>query len=252
MKIVDAAWEKRNLDCNVVEITLDNEDLKRSLNYLKDEVHDCVASYKASYAVMKFDSKESFLLQLPALCGFSFMETQLMFQGELNSASKYADTVLRKNNVFRVESESTEDDFDFIAGEIRKGLFKTDRIALDPIFGENISNKRYANWLLDLKNDRNRLLSLVYMNKNPIGYELAKFDGDEISAIHGGLLLDYQKMPIGLMEMASLVRAYEPKFKMHLVSVSSNNIPVVKGWQFFGYKIMSIHNVFVKHVDFSR
>ncbi len=252
MKIVDAVWEKRNLDCNVVEIALDNEDSKRNLNYLKDEVHDCITSHKASYAVMKFDSKESFLLQLPALCGFSFIETQLMFQGELNSASIYANTVLRKKNVFRVDSKSTEDDFDFIAGEIRKGLFKTDRIALDPFFGEEISNKRYANWLIDLKKSQNRLLSLVYMNNIPIGYELAKFVGDEVSAIHGGLLSEYQKMPIGMMEMASLVVAYEPKFKTHFVSVSSNNLPVVKGWQFFGYKIMSIQNVFVKHIDFSK
>ena len=252
MQIIDASWEKRNLGQDVLEIVLDSDDSKKNLNCLKDELLDCIKLHKASYVVMKFDSKDRTLLQLPFLCGFSFSETQLLFCGVLKSALIHANNVLRGKNNFYAVPKSSAEDFNFIATEIKKGLFKTDRIALDPEFGVEIANVRYANWLLDLKNSQNRLLSMVYMNKKPIGYELATFNGCEISAIHGGLLSDYQKLPIGLMEMASLVVSYEPNFKTHFVTVSSNNLPVIRGWQYFGYQITAINNVFVKHLDCSK
>lgn len=249
MKVVDATWEKRNLDCRVLEITLDSEDSKKKMDYLKDEIQSNISSYAASYIVLKFHSSENTLLQLPALCGFSFIENQLTFHGDLKTNLKKAESVLRQNSLFHVEKKTSPEDFDFIANEIKKGLFTTDRIALDSKFGVDIANKRYANWLLDLKKDPSVLLSIVYMKEKPIGYELAKYEGCDVSAIHGGLLSAYQKMPIGLMEMASLIVAYEPNFKTHIVNVSSNNISVTKGWQFLGYQITAMNNVFVKHIE---
>ena len=69
MRIINATWEKRNLGCDAIEITLDSSDALKSYSALKDDIEATIASYNAGYAVLKFNSSENTLLHLPSYLG---------------------------------------------------------------------------------------------------------------------------------------------------------------------------------------
>ncbi len=160
----------------------------------------------------------------------------------MTNAVKQYENIFEELTVQKVESE---EDVRYIQDEIRKGIFTTDRIAIDPYFGIEIANRRYANWVGDeVKQDG--VLCYLVSNGMKIGFSLSKMDG---TGLLGGVFVDSQKEGVGGdFELAGLRTAvlYTDINKFY-TSVSSNNLRILRLCEMFGYRVRSLSDIFVRH-----
>jgi hypothetical protein len=242
MKIIDATWEQRNLGVETQEITVDVSD---SIADFKD----AIKSLKASYSVIKLPPNKVDFVFYAEDQGFRLVETQFIMDGNIKKILPKAKEILRRASFFSVETDNSPEMFDSIASKINEGIFHTDRIAVDPYFSKEIANRRYANWLLDLKDDANSNLQIMKKNENIVGFNLNKNDVHLAHGLIGGLLKQYQSEPLGLYWGAAIfANASEDKgITTWEATISSNNFSIIKLWEYFGLPISSISSVFVRH-----
>jgi hypothetical protein len=132
---------------------------------------------------------------------------------------------------------------------IAKGIFKTDRIALDTNFGIECSSKRFYNWILDETRKDSTVWHLKFKDQNIGFFGLKRIGQDGVFyPFLGGLYEEYSKSGLGfsiLTKAADLVK--KNNGKKIITFISSNNLPVLKLHLDLGFQIANIHNVFVRH-----
>lgn len=242
MKVVDCIWELKNLDKKTVEISVGKEDI-----FSRDIIEQSISNYE--YAVVKVPmDMPSFNIGLSNM-GFVCIETQMNVGINLHDFdfSKvehlYSDT--------SYELINNDDDFTSVVSNLLPGMFSTDRISLDPQFGEAIACRRYINWLtFEYKSKRSQLIKVIYKNEH-IGFMLIKTDGDTIDLILNGLYEQYQGKGLGILTPASpmmYVKKNSLNITKEVTSISSNNIPVVKLYNRLNFQLLQQTYVFVKYI----
>lgn len=242
MKVVDCIWELKNLDKKTVEISVGKEDI-----FSRDIIEQSISNYE--YAVVKVPmDMPSFNIGLSNM-GFVCIETQMNVGINLHDFdfSKvehlYCDT--------SYELINNDDDFTSVVSNLLPGMFSTDRISLDPQFGEAIACRRYINWLtFEYESKRSQLIKVIYKNEH-IGFMLIKTDGDTIDLILNGLYKQYQGKGLGILTPASpmmYVKKNSLNITKEVTSISSNNIPVVKLYNRLNFQLLQQTYVFVKHI----
>lgn len=242
MKIVDCIWELKNLDKRTVEISVGKED-----TFSRDIILQSISNYE--YAVVKVPmDMPTFNIGLSEM-GFVCIETQMNVGINLHDfdfskvAHLYSDT--------SYELINNDNDFTSVVSNLRPGMFSTDRISLDPQFGEDIACRRYINWLTsEYESKRSQLIKVIYKNEH-IGFMLIKIDGDTIDLILNGLYKQYQGKGLGILTPASpmmYIKKNSLNIAQEVTSISSNNIPVVKLYNRLNFQLLQQTYVFVKHI----
>ncbi|MDR1017047.1 MAG: hypothetical protein LBL67_06330, partial [Coriobacteriales bacterium] len=141
MKVVNAVWEERNLGVKCHEITIEPGD---EPTLVKDDL----ASAEAEYTVVR----------VPVACpewhraletqGYTFVEAAVTCAhetAELPPLLPKQRRLLESCSCVRLQ----QDELPLLESHMHKGLFTTDRIALDPHFSVGQANRRYLLWIKD-------------------------------------------------------------------------------------------------------
>ena len=133
-----------------------------------------------------------------------------------------------------------DDDVQVMLAEIRKGIFKTDRIYLDPYFTHEQAAQRYVNWATDMLKRGHSAYKVMYRGET-IGF----FNG-----ALGGVYSKFTGTGMGLFVQYSTLDAarHGGQIKAEAV-VSSNNPEVINLRIKLGCLIGKMNSVFVKHND---
>lgn len=241
MKIVDAAWEKRNLGVSCYEINVEKED---SFSLLTDVLEN----YKADYMVVKLPAgmvEHSFFLQDH---GFYFIETMTLCQYNLQRPINLSPLQQRMVSDFTYQ-EMKEEDLQELFEEIKKGMFHTDRVALDPFFTSDQSTNRYIGWIKDELQHQ----SSIYKVENKKGQSVGFFGYKEVRkdtgcSFLGGLYT--AKKNLGLGTNLHYYAWQEGKKRGHKrfdALFSSNNRGATVVSMSLGYMLEEQYYVFVKH-----
>ena len=153
MKIVNAVWEKRNLGVDTVEITFEKKDSEK-------EVEDFLDKLESEYIVLKVPTDLSYLLPIIQNKGYRYIE-------DMVGMSNYLQDVCRNSVEERIYNAVSVEimndmDMDILYKEIRKGIFDSDRVYLDPFFNHILAQTRYINWIKDEKEIGTDFLKYVY------------------------------------------------------------------------------------------
>ena len=248
MKIIDAVWEKRNLGVDTIEIEIEDADCITEGFDLKNKIVNLIDKDKYQYYVLKFDAGNLNMYKLANELGFSFAEMQFDFAIFKNIFANEDYSKIKRFNTLSVEEYSDEEHFDYVISKINDSMFYSDRISLDPYFGVKTANLRYLNWVKDLKKNRDYSISLFYNGSEPIGFSLNRNDGDICFGLLGGLFSEIQSSAWGLIAHYSNLITVFNKYTSFRTSLSSNNIKVIKLWQYFSAKMLKMRYVYVKHV----
>ena len=248
MKIIDADWEIRNLGCKTVEITVEKADCEKSLDSLCVELEGEICTHEAKYVVVKVDTRYSAVSLRLQHEGYDLIEVQATSRLTRDAAEQ----ALKRFAPF-VEGAgyraASPEDVDMVVREVKKGIFTTDRIALDPQFGIEIANLRYANWILD-EVARGTVLYLATYEDTPIGFFINR--KKERGCVHGlltGLFTDDSVQGYGsLLDYASYQEVVDHGMRILEGGISMNNPRVVQIHQAYGQIIMHLTNVFIKHL----
>lgn len=165
MKIVDAVWEQRNLGVTCYEITFDNRDSLDDIKARWDELTD------RQYLVFKVPPKRADIVAYIQSRGFRFIEAAMTFSCDLRNW-----TLDEKFKPFCDQctyAPMNDADIEIMFTEIKKGIFKTDRVYLDPYFTHEQAAQRYVNWAKDLIERGVTPYKVMYQGE-PVGFFITK------------------------------------------------------------------------------
>ena len=247
MKCINATWELRNLGVQTIEIEIEKNDAPEKI---LNNIENYRLQYDAKYVVIKSNTCYPIKISLNLQdAGFWLIENQIGLRLSRNDAVKtleeYKDFI--ENLSYRLADES---DLRLIFSELDKGIFKTDRVALDSHFDLKIANRRYGFWMKDAIKKGACIFLAIYENK-PIGFFMGKsLDGANSDGLLGGIFNDKESSLLGSMCFLSGIKCFvDFGGVVEKTFVSSNNLDVLRLHLALGRKITSIRNVFVKHYD---
>jgi len=241
MKVIDCIWEIPNLGCRVAEVSLENEII------CKQEVLEI--ERKFDYVVIKTEVGN--LQQYKELndMGYSLAEAQMSFcKPEKEFILK--DKIL--NRLFldiEISLVTQKEELLFILNNMSPDMFSTDRIFLDPFFGADFSLRRYRNWIKnEYNNNSSKLLEIKYRGES-IGFDLIKKEDGVLHGLLGGIYKQYQDNGLGFAIILAIYAYIESNkdIKIFKTKISSNNIEILKLYNYLNFRILNIQYVFYKH-----
>lgn len=242
MKIVHAVWERKNLGMDAWEVTLDKRDMA-DVPRVIEALHD--SQYGGCYVCVKLPVGNLRMVHALEDDGFRFLETQLHLVEALEKSDvmKYGETAGTLPVEERVVPK-TREAWGAVIEKITPGMFDTDRIALDPAFGPEVSCHRYQHWCWELFNNPKSILQVASLEGQDVYFNIfvLKQGPDDYDGVIGGTFPEHKNAGIGALVCSKAVFS-KGKYR---TAVSTNNLPVVKIHQHLGRIISSERYVFRK------
>jgi hypothetical protein len=244
VKIVEALWERRNLEMEVTEIVLDSRDLENESNTLEILRERLVPR---RYLLVKVPTGAvAFLTKLQAL-GFIFLECQYTISRKIkNYVIPPEFSPLARRVSFEPLSEDPAE-WAELCRLIGDDTFTTDRVALDPLFNLSVANKRYRNWLMDMKGNPSITVTRIQYGEKSIGFFAGSIDAETRTAhgLIGGIFKKYQGTGLGgSIILGPLVLNAAREMNKFSTAISSNNFEVFQWYVFFNFHIDNASYVF--------
>lgn len=240
MQIIDAYWEQRNLGTTCKEVILEPSD---SIDALQMFIQD---AGNVGYMVLKVPAGGVKFLQFLSGHGFIFIES--LNEVTLNlSGYKMSPKIERfdKNINYR---RLPFDELDRLGAEIKKGIFNTDRIALDGHFGVDIAANRYFNWIKDEVAIGNSVYE-TSCKATPLGFFALKQTKKGVFDIFlAGMYLNPANFGFGFSILSKSIEEVKRQGGEFITThISSNNIRVFRLYLQFGFVLDKISYVMIKH-----
>jgi len=132
--------------------------------------------------------------------------------------------------------------------EISQGLFKTDRIAIDPSFGITHSSNRYLGWISDELISGANLFEITKGDELIGFFMMKRVNLDSYEAILAGLLEKYQKSGLGfILNHLEIEATINLGANSVYSTFSSNNRGAIAIHMAMGYTVDHQSYVYVKH-----
>ena len=244
MKIIHAVWEQANLGVDAYETLLTEEDTPEAYATAEQEL----IRSGAEYLVVKTPVNcPALLFGLPAL-GYVNVETVFHVAIKRGDYSMPA-SIARFDRGLSVAERSTEAERERIYALIRDGVFKSDRVSVDPAFTLAQSGNRYANWLRQML-DRGGKLFEVMQGAKPIGFfVIARVDEQTADPVLMGLYDEANDRGMGaLLHKKTLDTCFEQECTRLTSTIVSNNAKVLRVYTNAGASITDTQYTYVKHV----
>jgi len=239
MKITPAPWEKRNLGVTCVELTVEpSDDI--------GVIDQSLLQINAAYQVVKVPCSRPDVLFYMQSRGFLVAEviTKCSHDGQLAPLTRVQQKILGSLSCGRASSS----DLDLIFSELRRGMFTTDRVAVDPKFGVEVAGRRYAGWLSDGLERGALVYKLSHKNLQVGFFVMESSTPLEWNATLGGIFPQYQRSGFGyFMNYLEILTAMEHGAKRVYTTFSSNNSAISAIHYALGYRLIQQQYVLVRH-----
>ena len=230
MKVVHAVWEQRNLGRDAWEVTLEKKDMGDAAGVLAALHHP---RYAGCYVCVKMPVGNLHVLHALEDDGFRFLETQLHLVEALEKSDVMKFAAKESNS--RLEERvvpKTREEWGKVIEKITPGMFDTDRISMDPVFGEEIACKRYRNWCWDLFENPASVLKVASIDGMDVYFNIFVLEREPeiFYGVIGGTFPAGKDSGLGALSCAKASTA-QGKYR---TSVSTNNLPIIKIHQNLG------------------
>ena len=239
MKVVDAFWEKRNLGVDTTEILIENGDKKEDVEFVLKKL-------ETDYQVIKIPAGMIDMMWMVEKNGFHFIETTIHVTHDLKNVvfSPLMERIDKSITYRSMEKADQENLFK----EIKRGMFQTDRIYLDPYFSDAQAANRYIGWISDEQNRGSELFQYVYKNQTVGFFILKQIESDSYYPFLAGIYPDYQNKVFGAVYIYKpLLEAKRRNGKMVSTYISTNNYNAVRMHIECGFQMKEITYVYIRH-----
>lgn len=240
MRIVDAFWEKRNLGVSCYELQMETNDI------LEQVINEYQGLEEKQYMVARIPSARYDLVQYFQSSGFQFIEAAITLRHDLQNISipRRLLRICEKCSWAVMDSNDIQQLYE----EIEKGIFKTDRIYIDPNFSKKQAAQRYVFWIQDLVKQGNIPYKVSYSGE-VVGFFLNK--EKEVGVYDGLLAATYSAFEgTGMgycIQYAGMQSVIERNAKEYIGHISGNNPKVMHVLLSIGFSIDKIDYILIKH-----
>ena len=244
MKTTHAVWELENIGADTYEILMEPADTPEMLA----EAEQRIAAQGAEYIVVKTPVNcPQLLFGLPKL-GYTFVELVYHVMVRRNEYHM-PDTIARFDRGLTVVQRTEEAECQRVCDFIRRGVFVSDRVSLDPAFGVMKGGNRYANWLKNMLASGGFLYE-VMKGEKPIGFfVICRKDEDTVDPMLMGMYDEQNDRGMGaLLHKKTLDTCFTHTCKRLTSTIVSNNSKVLHVYVNAGASITDTLYTYVKHV----
>jgi len=230
MEIIDAFWEKRNLGIETKEIILHADDSVSVIEHFFDSL-----SSEKLYLVVKVPVGRHDFIHFLTRKGFCFVESLFKMSIRLDTF-RLPESFRRFDDKLKYKILTTVDDFKRLETEIKKGIFVTDRIAIDANFGIEVASNRYFNWIKDEIQKGSEVFEILY-RETAIGFfTLKNVSNGKYNGFLAGMYRNDYSLGFGFSILSKpIIELKNRKAKIYFGHVSSNNLPIMRLLINFGY-----------------
>ena len=239
---VDANWEKENIGSNVIEITIENNDVLYCIDF--DSI-----SQDYDYIVVKVPVNKTEFNWFLGAKGFTMIETQLKLSKDIKDFDlndRYIRRLLPYVNYKIIDDEFAIEE---ILNRINPNMFITDRISLDPIYGPEVGCKRYKNYIRNSFCQKSlEIIGIVFKNQL-VGFEMHTIKDGACYGKLGGIFNDVKIPGLGFLTACAPLLFVHERYGVtkFIPDISANNMPVLNLYDYFHFNVVSMTYVFVKH-----
>ena len=245
MKVTHAVWEKANIGVDAWELALEPTD---TAEMVAEEEKRIIAE-GAQYIVVKTPVNcPELIFGLPKL-GYHFVE--MVFHVMIRRDEYHMpDMIARFDRGLDVVQLTEEADKERVYALIRKGVFRSDRVSIDPAFGPVKGGNRYANWLKGMI-DRGGFLYEVVKGDKPIGFfVICRKDENTVDPVLMGMYDEANDRGMGaLLHKKTMDTCFTHACKRLTSTIVSNNAKVLHVYVNAGATITDTLYTYVKHVS---
>jgi hypothetical protein len=218
MKIINAIWEKRNTGLTTCEIVFEKADTFQT--YLDSHIEN---DYQ--FSVVKIPVGDLMLVHQLEDFGYRYLENNLVLSLEANQLDDINPLWKRLLKGFSCKLLTTNEELASVLHEVENNMFNTDRYSLDPFWPDNISSKRYSNWIKDLFESGIAQFYVIVKDEKEIGFFSIKKESQNINSCPiAGIFNSYKSAGyIFVLTWFWLVKSRETEIKKLITSISSNN-----------------------------
>lgn len=244
MNVVHAVWEQENIGVNAYEITLCADDTPE--RYAEEERR--LIEQGAQYLVVKTPVDcPALLFGLPRL-GYANVET--VFHVAIRRQDYHMPPdIARFDRGLTVAERPDESDRQRVYALIRAGVFRSDRVSVDPAFTAAQAGNRYANWLAGMLS-RGAKLYEVLKGERPIGFfVIQRVDERTVDPVLMGLYDEMGDRGMGaLLHKKTLDTCFAWDCDRMSSTIVSNNAKVLRVYVNAGATITDTLYTYIKHV----
>lgn len=246
MKVTDCVWEVKNLGKRTVEIEVRPDDV------LGEELFEAIDS-EFDYHVFKVAPENVQANDVLCRRGYSLIETQIGLEMRRADFGFITGDSLARYLFKDLDFEDIKrpDQFEQVTSRISTDMFKTDRIALDPVFGVDFSRKRYVNWMTTEFHNQTSLFYQMGYRGDSVGFSMFRIRNGIFYGILGGIYSDISQ-GLGLLTACAGAKYIEMNgldIKKTQTAVSSNNPPIIQVYNHCHFNFKNFTHVFIKHLD---
>ena len=239
MKTIEATWENRNLGVETKEFEFEPSDSIATIDLVDKDTFE--------YGVLKIPSTRPDALIYAKKRNYILIEdihNLICTINKLEISKQYSGLLHRIRF-----SEANDNEIYYILQTMKSGTtYTTDRIAIDPFWGQKISGLRYYNWVQDLLKKDNSMVFVSYVKEKIAGYNVSEITENGIHGILGAVMPDVKAVGLGLaVHYFPIGYAKEHHINRVYTSVSSNNLNSLRSALAVGYQIANIDYVLIKH-----
>lgn len=237
MERINCYWEMRNLNKKTLEIIYSDKDSYEDILEAEEDYEYIVLKTKnASQNFNKFQKN-----------GYKYVENQFSLSKKIDSKILEDKKIKRFSQMIDSEEVNSEDDLKKLLELIDNDQFDTDRIFLDNQFSKETSSTRYKNWIKDEFVRGSKVIFIKYKGKR-IGFLLFKVENTTYNALLGGIFNEFKNLGLGISIILLPIKiSLNLNLKKIKTKISSNNLEVLKLYNFLNYRIDNLETVFVKH-----
>ena len=203
----------------------------------------------AEYLVVKTPVNcPALLFGLPKL-GYTMVET--VFHVAIRREEYHMPAAIaRFDRGLTVAERTDEADRERVYALIRSGVFKSDRVSIDPAFTLADSGNRYVNWLRQMLAEGGRLYE-VLKGEAPIGFfVIARVDEATVDPVLMGLYDELNDRGMGaLLHKKTLDTCFTMDCARLTSTIVSNNAKVLRVYVNAGATITDTQYTYVRHVS---
>ena len=244
MKTLHATWELENIGVNAYEIAMDANDAPDLL--AEEEAR--LKALGAQYIVVKTPVDCPKLLFGLSQLGYTFVE--MVFHVMVERQSYHMPQLIaRFDRGLSVVRRESEDDLERIFSLIRKGMFVSDRVSIDPAFSVALGGNRYANWLGSML-QKGAYLYEVLSGDRPIGFfVILRKDETTVDPVLMGMYDAQNDRGMGaLLHKKTLDTCFTLPCDKLTSTIVSNNAKVLRVYTNAGASITDTLYTYVKHL----
>ena len=244
MKFVHAIWERENLGVDAYEVFLENQD---ALLEFKREEQKLIEAGGEYFVVKTPVNRSDLLFGLPAL-GYTFVET--LFRIAIERCDYHVpQSIARFDRGLTVAERTASEEQEAVFGRIREGVFKSDRISMDPHFPKEKTAARYINWIGQLIAQGGKLYEVLNRGQAIGVFIIKRIDAQTVDPVLMGLYQEDRNRGLGtLLHKKTLDTCFAQACDRITSTYVSNNAKILRVYANVGAAITDVLYTYVKHV----